>query len=381
MKRGKYFVVLLLAIFAASCVTPEKLVKKGEYDRAIHQLFERLKKMPGDEKAADLLQEAYAEANSQNLKEIEKLRKTGDPAAWYPIYQNYNRLYKRQLYVAQLPRPALENINFDKQDFKSHLENARTKSAAYLYAHAKKLLKSGEKPNARQAYNELIKVSELLANYKSVDAMIRRALVQGTDNILYVVKNKTGTFLPGPLIYRLKNINFYGIDGQFMNFDKYAEKGVAYDFIIQLNLTKATLTPGKTLVTEKEFTQKARVKSRMKTDSSGKAIPVPEFENIKCVAKIYEQQKTATLAGYVDFIDTRTQQIKHTTPVSGKSLFTQNYVRIDGNEKACSPDVLRLTTAGPVQFPSDNDMIMDAAGKLRDVIRDVIWKDDEYFNN
>ncbi|MDZ7742100.1 MAG: hypothetical protein U5Q03_10200 [Bacteroidota bacterium] len=381
MQKRSLAILSLVFLFILSCSSPKKLVEKGKYDQAISMLIPKLKKKPANEKSIRILQDAWLQANTENEIRIKQLRETGQPDIWYAIFRNYIALDKRQNAVMTLPAGVLSAIGFEKKEYSSYIDDARQKAAVYLYAHAKKLLEGENKQDARQAYQELKKVSSLYKNYKEVDELLRKALVKGTDNIEYEVRNQSASVLPSYMFSKLQNIDLSSLDEIFVQFHNYPQKGVDYDYKIRLTLTSVKITPDKQSTDPFTETRKIQVGWIEKRDSTGKEIKIPEYENVSSDVTLVQQYKSARIRAYLDFIDNAGQKVLIKVPVEAESVFSNKYATASGNTKACSMEVHTLLNNPRMIFPADDDLVLDAAKKLNHTIRQLIWEDESYIKD
>ncbi len=379
----------LLIVLAFACASPQKLVQKGEYDKAIHKLVHKLIAKPDNLKHIATLQHAMRVVNEQNLDSIRFLRQSGQPDIWYAIYQNYYHLKLREDLIKTLPGRVLEKIDFKYTDYGENIKNAKTKASAYYYAHAEKLLETGNKSNARVAYGELMKITKMFDDYKDTEELIRKALVLGTDYILYTVNNRTSSVIPASLMFQLKNLNLMDLDKKFLNFNTEPVPGRTYDYNIVLTLTNVDVSPER--VKENHFTETKKIiekyidkkdkEGNIVKDENGDPVKVPVYKEVKCDITEVVKTKSVRLMGFVDFRNNHTQQIVNSTPVSAESVFNNISAYAHGDLRACSKKTLALLDQPKLPFPPTSDMLSDAGEKLKKVIKHVLWHDEDYLEN
>ncbi|MCD4728144.1 MAG: hypothetical protein K8R46_10810 [Pirellulales bacterium] len=382
MKRIQ--ILLLIPLMILGCKSPKNLIKDGNYDEAVKILVKKLSVNPDKEKNIIYLKQSYKAVNQKDIDRINYLRKTGQPNIWYEVYQHYDKLKNRQDLVKALPPDVLSQIGFKSVDYDNDVIEAKKKAAAYLYAHAQMLLKKEDRQSARQAYEELLKVSKLYNDYKDVDALLRRALVMGTNYVLFKMQNKSGVLLPLSFENELMSISLADLDRTFINYDSKAVKGRNYDYNIVVNIRVINVSPEQ--LDRNHFTESKKIQDGWKykydkdgkivKDSTGKAIKIPKYKIIECFITEVHQRKTATISGSVDYINNHTSQLINTTPVSATSVFEHHSAIFNGNLDACTPQTLLMLNTTTVPFPSNAAMILDAGDKLKSTIKDIIWDDD-----
>lgn len=378
MQKNRITIICLIVLIAFSCTSPKQLVRKGEYDKAISKLVEKLKKDPDKQQYINILQDAYLRANTENTAQIKQLRQSGQPDIWYDVFRNFVALDKRQKVIRTLPERVLKAIHFEQQNYDSYIDNARKKAAVYLYAHAKKLLEEGNKEDARTAYQELKKVTSLYKNYKQVDILLRKALVKGTNNIEYEVRNFSASVLPAYFISLLQNIDLSSLDEQFVKFHNFPERGIKYDYKIRLTISSVKITPDKSSTDHFTESRKIQIGWIEEKDSTGKVRKIPEYKEVSCDVTVVQQYKAAKIRAYLDFISNSNQKVLIKVPVEAESIFSNKFATASGNTKACSMEVHTLLNNPRLVYPAEDDLIMDAIKKLNNTIKQVIWTDEDY---
>ncbi len=382
MKRIQ--ILLLIPLLIWGCKSPKNLIKNGDYDEAVKILVKKLSVNPDKEQNIIYLKQSYVVANQKDSDRIHYLKKTGQPNIWYEVYQHYDKLKNRQDLVKALPSDVLTQIGFKFIDYDNDVIQARKKAAVYLYAHAQMLLKKEDRQSALQAYNELIKVTQLYSDYKDVDVLLRKALILGTNYVLFKMHNKSGVPLPQSFENELMSLSLVDLDRRFLNYDTKEVQGRTYDYTILANISMIDVSPEQ--LDRNHFTESKKIQDGWKykydkdgkivKDSTGKAIKIPKYKIIECNISEIHQRKTATISGSVDYINNHTSQLINTTPVSATSVFEHYSAIFNGNLDACTPQTLLLLNTTSVSFPSNVAMILDAGEKLKSTIKDIIWDDD-----
>lgn len=381
--------LFILFLIAYACASPQKLVQKGEYDKAIHKLVKKLIKKPDNQKDINTLKHAMRVANEQNLDSIKFMRQSGQPDIWYSVYKNYYHLKLREDLIKTLPTSVLDKIGFKYTDYGENIKNAKTKAAAYFYAHAEKLLETGNKDDARTAYYELVKISDMFDDYKDTEELMRKALVLGTDYILYKVKNRSASVIPNTLLFQLRNLDLLDLDKKFVNFNTKEVPGRNYDYNVVLTLTNVDVAPER--VKENHYTESKKIVEKYidKTDKDGNVIKddngdpvkVPVYKEVTCDITEIIKTKSVRLKGFVDFVNNHTGQVTNSTPVSAESLFKNVSAYAHGDLRACSKKTLALLDQPKLPFPPTSDMLNDAGEKLKEVVKHVLWHDEDFLND
>ncbi len=377
------FPIIIFFLFSSSCSSPVHLIQKGDSAKAVQVLVKRLIRNPNHEKSIQSLKQAYQIANQKDNDKIKSLKISGQPDIWYDVYLHYSDLQKRQQLVKTLSPEILTKIGFEQKNYDNDIVQAKQKAAKYLYAHAKMLLEKNELESARQAYSELEKVKGLFVDYKDTDALMRQAIIIGTNYVLFKVENNTYMPFPPPLDNILSNISLSELDKRFVNYDTRRVVGRKYDYVIQLEIQNISVSPEHD--DKNHYTETKKVQDgweyvhdkngNIVKDSTGKAIEVPKYKTISCYVTEIHQSKSANISGYLNYINEHNKQIINSTPISAKSVFHHVSVICNGDMEACSPETLSLVGTNVVPFPANIEMIMDAGRKLKEVVKNTIWSD------
>jgi len=383
----KAMIVLLVFVLAiVSCKSPGRLIRNGSFDQAITLLVKKLRLKPDDEKNISSLTYAWRVANQINHDSLKLLRQSGQPDIWYEVFKNYQELQKRQDLVKTLPEEVLNKVGFKYLDFSNDLENSRLKAATFLYAKAEKLLGSGNKEDAREAYGDLRKVARLYNDYRNTDELLRKALVAGTDYILYKVTDRTGYVIPQTFIFKLQQIDRHLPDREFIHFDTYEVKDRLYDYLVELELNGLLIAPEKIRETNYTETKEVIVDYEVEKDDQGNILkntegePVkkPVYKTISCKVTRFEKTKSVRADAFVHFRNLGTDRIVNTTPVTAESHFICVFAIVKGDITACSEETLQLLNQPDLPFPTDMALLDDLAEKVNKAVESILWSDERY---
>ncbi|MBK6664748.1 MAG: hypothetical protein IPG48_00990 [Saprospiraceae bacterium] len=85
-----FFYIAVFTLSLASCKSVEKMMAKGEYEKAFDYAIDKL----SDSKVkktehVKALEKAYSKLNSASLKEIDRLNATSKPENWSKVHAEY----------------------------------------------------------------------------------------------------------------------------------------------------------------------------------------------------------------------------------------------------------------------------------------------------
>ncbi len=375
--------ITIVSIFA-SCSSSTKLMRSGNYDGAIYKATKKLKRKKDKEKEIITLEQAYQKANERDKEKIIFLKKEGKPESWDLIFSTYARMSQRQqnikpllpLRIASQGRDAkFEFANYDEE-----IIQAKKNATEYFYAHALTLLDKNNQSDARQAYNELLKVKSFSTNYKDVDKQLTRAKDIGTSYVLFKMKNATGVPLPPNFEDELTKISLNELNGEWVKYYTTETKGMTYDYTILVNMKNINVSPEgvkETNFTETKtipdgFTYALDSKGNVMKDTAGNDIKIPKTKTISCNVVETYQTKKAIIAGTLDYINNNTGQLIKTDPIASENFFENRAYAAIGDLNALKPETAAKLGNRPMPFPPGFDMLLQAGGVLKGMVKNII---------
>lgn len=379
----------ILALFFSNCRTSSSYLKHGQFESAVYKSVHKLRKKPSKTKEINVLREAFAKANQSDLDRISFLKTSGEADIWDNIFSRYNALKNRQDLVKTLPTNILNAIHFVPVNYDEEVISAKRKAAEYFYAHAMQLLERNNKQSARLAYNDLLRVKQYYSDYRDVDAKLQEALLNGRNNILFKIQNQANVIVPSAFEQELLKISMDDMNTLWMNYHTKPLEQLNYDFTILLNLKEIAVSPEQ--VREESYTDQKEIqdgfkykldsKGNVMKDSAGNDIKIPIIKIITCKVVLTKARKSAIIKGTLDYMNNRTGQLIQTFPLAAETFFENNVAVPYGDLNALSSSSKNLISASHfVPFPSNPDIIMQAAIRLKDMTKDLIWRNKNMIN-
>lgn len=376
--------ILLISLLVGSCTSPSKLINSGHYDSAIDLSVKKLRKNKNKVKYIESLKDAFHKANQRDLDRISFLRKEGKPDNSVAIFDTYTFIKQRQDKIRPLMPLYIEGdlVEFQMISVDDEIISSKKEAAGYMYTHAISLLERNEKFSAREAYEELRRVKDMFHNYQDVDAQIQKAFDMGMNWVLLDIENNTPNLIPKEFEEELFNMDLASLQGKWYTIIAANRKkeGDKFDFIVNLNLKFVDVGPE--LVKEKLFDEKKKVqdgyeyvldeKGNVKKDSLGNDMKVPKMVEIVAHVTEVQQTKAATFKGNLEFIDRFSNQKVRTETIDITALFDHFSATATGNLNALTPETKKKAGIKPVPFPSDFEMMMDGARRLKPIVYDLI---------
>ncbi|MDZ7754876.1 hypothetical protein [Rhodohalobacter sp.] len=385
MKKLSY--LLIISFFLISCNSSQKMLERGQYDRAIDRATEKLMKKPNNSKELSVLKEAYELANMFDKERIEFLELEGREESWVEIYELYEQLNWRQNKVRRLPSQIRNEFTFYNYD--NEIVESKMAAAEVSYERGVDYLERGDKMSARQAYNEFERAAQIYPGYEDVDQKLYESHQLGMNHALYFIENNSGMVLPEFFDVEMKKTTLKDLNTHWLNFDTYENENIEYDYFLVLNITEIAYSPE--TVERRIYSESREIQDglryeldedgNVKKDSTGTDIRVPNMVTVTAEITESEQKKTAFVAGSLDIYDLRSDQLLRTESASVEAVFQHRYGEFSGNRKALSEETEEIIGGRAVPFPGNEQMLMDATELLKNRSKTVISRNRRLLEN
>ncbi len=382
----------LFILLIASCGNVKQIqraVYSGEYDKAIDLSLEKIKKKKG-KKSADqyvaLLKEAYDKAVNRDLNLIDKLVKEPNPEKWRQIYDTYLLLDTRQEKI----KPVLplylvkqnKQVRFDFQDYTNRILDAKSHLVEHLYKKAKILLKSHNKSDIRQAYDLLDEIDRIDTGYKDVSQLMQQAHARGTTYAFVKISNETDKVIPKKLQDELLDFSSYGADNFWVEYHSKKQPDKHYDYTVDLKFKQINISPDKErekeVIEEKEiqdgYTYQKDANGNIVKDSLGNPIKIPRMIKVRSKVHLYQQYKEAQVVAQAEITNNSTGQLIDKIPLQSTYVFEHNFATYTGDKRAIRNEYLNFLKEKRIPFPTNEQMIYDAAQDIKMQFKDILNK-------
>lgn len=379
----KYLFLFLTAFLLNACTSTQKLVEKGQYDDAINSSVRSLQGKK-NKKTEDIksLETAFAKANDKDLNQIKFLKEANKPDNWNKIYSQLLLIRKRQELVEPLLPLMSEDgyqANFQFIRVEPMIQEAEQNAAAYHYEEARRLMEraeNGDKLAAKRAHEELISIERYFLHFKDKDVLKDRALMLGMNNVLLEVQNKANVVIPEEFEKELKRVDIRSLENEWTRYYTEPNEKIKFDFVAAIVIDRLFISPEQ----EKEvmYIDEAEIKDgfnyvldnkgNVMKDSLGNDIKTDKFITVRADVHELFRFKKAELAGRVEYMETRTGKITRSKPVFVETVFESFASRFSGDKRALSEKTKKNLRTTPMPFPTDFDLSMQAAEKLKGLL-------------
>ncbi len=378
--------MLLLGAFllsAPGCKSVDKLVESGNYEQAIllaqRKLTGKDRKNP---KFVSALEQAVNRANERDMDRAAFLQQKNG-TDWIRVHALYDNIKRRQ--DALRPLLPLYDKNGRKANFRfvraeELVVDAEDRAADQLYAEAVDLLnagRQGDKAAAREAYRTF----ETVERYRPDHLDSRRLAIQAEDlGRVYVaveVGNESQSILPRGFEQELLRIQTSQMDDRWRVYDLNPADDRDYDYRASFVIRDIDVSPERlserTYVDEKEITDGEEYvlddNGNVAKDSLGNDIKQPKKVQIK--ARVIEvlQQKTAVVSGTMQLYDLRQGRVVDEEALTAEAQFENYASTFIGDKRALTEQSRRRIGNRPQEFPSDEQLVLDAASVLKPILQ------------
>lgn len=382
MKTLFYTFVIVAGL--VSCKSVEKMVEKGEYDRAFNYSISKLQGEKNKKtEYVKALEKVYSKLTSTSLREIERLNASSKPENWSKVLYIYEAMDERQERLEPLMPLVSEDryrATFEFKNYKEQISNAEENTCLYYYNNANELIarteRTGDKSHARLAYDDLRKIDTYQRNYKDTEKLKDKALQLGLNRIHVEIFNDLRDFQSNNIEQELRNLPVARINDIWNEYSINIDKNKA-DYVMIIELNQIFFTPERERLntyseTKEILVRKDKVKERR--DSVDVWVEKEVYERVRADISEVFREKQSELRGMIKVMDTRTRENIKTIPVNAFHNFTGYGCRFAGDEKALTDATKKKIDNYLEIFPSDFDMAYDLAGVFKNVVMDEARK-------
>lgn len=383
MKTIFYTFVLLAGL--SSCKSVEKMVEKGEYDKAFNFAISKLEGEKNKKTAyVKALEKAYAKLNSNSLREIEKLNPEVKPENWSRVLSLYSNIENRQEALDPLLPLKSEDgyvASFDMNTYRNEIINAEDNTCLYYYTNAKNLIskaeKSGQKLYARDAYDELKKIERYKTYYKDSEHLKEEALELGLTHIYVDIFNDLRDFHSNSIEKELLALNISKLDNLWNEYSIGPEGEKNPDFVVVIELNDINFSPERERVNSyTEFREILIKKDKVKEmrDSVEVWVEKEVYEKVRADITEVFREKKSELHGKLRILNASTKESVKNVPINVYHDFTGYGCKFVGDERAVTEESRKKMDGYIEYFPSDFDMANDLTGAFKNTVLNEIRK-------
>jgi hypothetical protein len=369
----------LLALVFTSCGSLDKLVEQGHYEEAVRLAQKRLTgKQKKNPKYVLALETAFNKMTAADMERARRKATSGNPN-WAEIAAIYDRMQRRQDALSPL-LPLVDKRGYEAEfrfvRLGKLIAEAENNAAAQYYAEATALLaeaRTGNKSAGRQAYSAFASVENYRAGYRDAEALRSEARELGKVYVSVQMVNETGGFLPRNFERELLRPEGRVLDDKWRFYDFTPVPGKAYDYNARIVINDIQVSPERVneraYIDEKEITDGTEyvldANGNVAKDTLGNDITRPRQIIVRADVLEVLQTKTVLVSGSLELFDLRSRRVVDRERLTAEAIFENYASTFRGDRRALSRETRRNLGNRPVQFPTDEALILDAANVLK----------------
>jgi len=391
MKKIIYTLTAILLI--SSCKSIDKMIESGNYDEALRFGVDKLRgEKDKKTKYVKGLEKAYAKLNRQDLNEIKHLKLSGQRNSHDRIVDIYHIMEKRQNYVIPL-LPLISEDGYLAEikitDYSGLINEASLAASEKHYTLGLKHLKSaratGNKVEARSAYNQFEDAQYYFSDYKDSYELKQEAYEMGQSRILVESYTKGSNIAFDHTLDIISQVNLSKLNNKWEKFYIQDNESDIFDYIATLEVTN--ILPGiekervHSYVETKEI-KDGRVpikdnKGNVVKDTSGNILYTDKIKEISAYISEIEREKIAHMNGRLVIIEAIDNIHINTIPINVTHEFRDYSCTFRGDRRALtSPTINRIKNSCD-PFPTDYEITSLMAYSYKSAAEDGLNK--QYF--
>ncbi len=367
---------LLLSMLLCSCAGPQKLLERGNPDKALQLSLNRLQRGRLKEKNLDGLRQSARALAARDSAILGDWVASRMPELWPRVFEKAQVISRRQSRMAAVLEKLAQAGIYPEADtipVEALIEEAREKSAIYYYARAQEYVpaaRSGNRQAARHAFSYLESCWQYLPGFRQSLALHREMQQLGTTHILlrpvagpwglYQENHQMNRLLQGlafPMRDGWQVVYLTAPDGQAIDY----ELEIYFDGLYvsgehqEVHTCHATAEVENGFITRQEWSPK---------DSAFVEVKETQYIQVSATVTATRQSKSADASLVLRLIDTGTGVETYRTALTGHDSWSNEYTTVTGDERAL--DGQCASAVGTCwMFPSDWTMLDNAVDNLR----------------
>ncbi len=406
-RQLNYILIITIFLFFSGCayLSPqgrsfkraERALSQGDYDIAVKECIESLKKNHSYQPSINLLKEIFPIAIGIHHKIIEVAINSEDPLKWDVVVFELDKLITMVDNLESLEMNQIEvwKYSANTRDYASELIAAKNNAADSHYQIGLKQMKIGDRKHMKIAASEFKTALMFSKNYKDSQTLYKKCRESASIRLAILpFENKSGmkkyggigNTLHNDVISKLlKNISlmeFIDIISRdqldlIIEEQKLSHSGlidpsntielgkIAGIHMLIVGEVTQILTP-KTKKSTNRIRENKRIILRTESyqDSDGKTKKRNIYGNVKATVKIHSKITEATIIAGYQIIDIETAKILHSENLTGTSQYEYEWATYSGDKRALSFYQKSLIDKNYEAPPANEQMVLQALENL-----------------
>jgi hypothetical protein len=385
MKRNILLFLVAILVSCNSTKRVEKALLTGDYSKAIDLALNQIQKGRDNTKTEEqkvILQKAFVKFQSSQLDRIDFLKSspTQNEEEMYFLYRDLFATQKNIEPVLPLYHEG-KKLKFKFEDINSELIVSKQNYAEYLYRMGQSYMINKDIMSYRMAFNTFDQLQGLMPDYKDANSQMIKAKELGTDYVFVDVFNNTDVALPQGLEDEILDFNTYGMQDQWTVYHANQQDGNPYQFKINLRFQTIIFSPER--ISEKEILASKEIEivenqtdrnGNILRDNEGNALTYSRLVNVEGILNTINQEKLVSIIAQVDYVNLETDQKINDHKLDSQFLFLNTFATYDGDKRALNSDQAQLLKGQPVPFPTNEQMLYDAAEDIKNKLKSILQR-------
>jgi len=364
-------VSLIIMMTTVQCTSGLKRLEKGDYDTAVLQAVNRLRKKPDHKKARHVLIVAYEHAEDYHMKEVKLLKASTAQFRHDDIVGHYEAMNRLHDEISRCP--ACLSIIPNARYFQEELNVARLAASKAHFEQGLLDLEKNDLYKARDAYRHFQTAKNYTPEYDRIDEYLNTALDAATIHVMIddipvhsrslAISNE---FFQNKIMETARSFNYRFV--QFHSTADVAQYDIDPDQVVVMRFDDFVV--GQTLIREKEFIRtKDSVEMGYVETDEGK---VPVYGTARATLTLVH--KSVNSSGLLDFqiVDAVSGQTIRQDKMPGTFIWEWDWGFYNGQEEALLPEDHELIRRREAFPPPPQQLFVEFTQPIFLQVRDQI---------
>lgn len=379
--KTKFYIItgsILILSFAIVNCTGKRKLQKGNYEQALDRSINKLRKSPGNSKAAKTFNQAYNLDVKNRMEDVLRLIPSSDVFKWEKIIVHYNRLnyYYDEINLC----PACLKIIPDPNRYTTDLDVAKTNAASVRYDLGLEQLKLNTIVSAQNAYRHFLQAKNYVVNFKDVDKQLQIAKDAGTLRVVMehipmhsLTMQLSNEFFESKIQGYLKNMNYEFV--RFYSPEEAQTFNIKPHQYIQCRFDDFVV--GQVYIYEKEQ-EVHRDSVILKTETLPNKQKINTYGTVK--ATLHTFTKTLTSSGLLDLriVDATSGTLFNQSKLPGTFVWETRWGWFNGDERALTDDQKNYIKQREAYPPAPQQLFIEFT---KPIFNQVTSNVSSYFSN
>ena len=375
--------------------------KRGHYEKAVYASVDALRIKPDYEEVEKIMEEAFPKAIHEHHKKIDLLKSHQKDFYWDKILNELKILKNLKLSLEDLDHKNSQIwlSKADVRDYISEINIAKNNAAEDHYQKALSLKSNTDRESQKNAAQQFQVAQSFVNNYKDAQDFYLICKNAGTTRIAILpFSNKSGKSRYGSVGENISSsirsallndhaimefvtiIDRQQID-QIIKEQKLSQSGLVdsktsleigkllgVHQIISGGITYLTASKPEHLKNTQRYTKEVVIDTETYTDDEGKQKSRNIYGEVRATVTTHTISASAQIRASYQVLHAETAQVLNSEMVSGSRQFNFTWATYNGDQRALSNHVKKLTRKSEKAAPSKEQLVLDAITNLNEKI-------------